>query len=89
MGRVRPVGNPRIAEVWKWAVSNFGKFLIFYQINGDGIDTVRVLHGARDIDRILDEETVLQKDTGYRPRRIPEFLRQIRSGNPIWRRAAL
>jgi len=28
MGRVRPVGNPRVADVRQWAVSGFGKHLI-------------------------------------------------------------
>ena len=34
----------------------FGSYLIFYQPLTDGIEVVRVLHGARDIDRIFREE---------------------------------
>jgi plasmid stabilization system protein ParE len=40
----------------QWKVSTFDKYLIFYRIVSSGIDIIRVLHGARDIDRILDEE---------------------------------
>ncbi len=57
MGRERPVGNSRIIDVRQWAVSGFEKYLIFYRVVSPGIDIVRVLHGARDIDRVLDEET--------------------------------
>jgi toxin ParE1/3/4 len=57
MGKVRPVGNPCIADIRQWVVSGFGKYLIFYRIVSDGIEIIRVLHGARDIDRILEDET--------------------------------
>jgi len=56
-GRVRALTNPRLADVRQWPVSGFEKYLIFYRIVPTGVDIVRVLHGARDIDRILDEET--------------------------------
>ena len=35
----------------------FEKYLIFYRVAPRGIDVVRILHGARDIGRVLDEET--------------------------------
>src|SRR5262249_9113684 len=31
-----------------FAVSHFRKYLVFYQHGGDGVDVIRVLHGARD-----------------------------------------
>jgi plasmid stabilization system protein ParE len=34
------------------------KHLVFCRLTGDGIEIVRVLHGARDIDRILDSHWV-------------------------------
>ena len=57
MGRIRALNNPRLADIRQWSVSGFEKHLIFYRIVVSGIDIVRVLHGARDIDRVLDEET--------------------------------
>ena len=36
--------------------SRFKKFLVFYRPVADGIEIVRVLHGARDIAGILAEE---------------------------------
>lgn len=57
MGRRRALNNPRLSDIRQWSVSGFEKHLIFYRSVPSGIDIVRVLHGARDIDRILDEET--------------------------------
>lgn len=34
----------------------FGRYVIFYEPIGDGIDVVRVLHGARDIDTIFGND---------------------------------
>lgn len=30
-----------------------GNYLLFYRLCGDGIEVIRVLHGARDIDRLF------------------------------------
>jgi toxin ParE1/3/4 len=30
-----------------------GDYLLFYRLCGDGIELIRVLHGARDIDRLF------------------------------------
>lgn len=35
------------------SVSSFDNYLIFYQPMEQGIDVVRVLHGARDLERLL------------------------------------
>ena len=37
-------------------VPSFSKYLIFYLPSAGGIDVVRVLHGAQDIERILRDE---------------------------------
>ena len=34
----------------------FGRYVIFYAPLDDGIDVVRVLHGARDIDAVFGDE---------------------------------
>lgn len=57
MGERRESGHPRLAELRVWRVEGFEKHLIFYQPADDGIEIIRVLHGARDIDRILAEES--------------------------------
>jgi plasmid stabilization system protein ParE len=37
-------------------VSGFTAYLLFYMARADGIDVVRVLHGARDIEHLFAEE---------------------------------
>jgi toxin ParE1/3/4 len=34
----------------------FGRYVVFYEPLPDGIDVVRILHGARDIDAIFEDE---------------------------------
>ena len=41
-------------EIRVWPIPGFEKILVFYRVRKDVIDVVRVLHGARDIRRLLD-----------------------------------
>jgi toxin ParE1/3/4 len=43
-------------DLRRWFVSGFGPVLILYRPTDYGIEVVRVLHGARDIARILRRE---------------------------------
>ena len=36
-----------------WPVSGFERYYVFYRSSEEGIEVVRVLHGAEDIDAIL------------------------------------
>ena len=38
-----------------WWIEGFPKHLIFYRPSDDGIEVIRVIHSARDIDRVLGE----------------------------------
>ena len=48
--------NPRLEGLRVWRIQGFEKHLIFYRPVADGIEIVRVLHGARDLDRLLESE---------------------------------
>jgi toxin ParE1/3/4 len=48
--------DPRLAELRVWRIQGFPHHLVFYRPADDGIEIVRVLHGARDIDRVLETE---------------------------------
>jgi toxin ParE1/3/4 len=41
----------RLKGVRSWPLSRFKNYLIFYKPMDRGIDVVRVLHGARDVER--------------------------------------
>jgi toxin ParE1/3/4 len=47
---------PSLAGLRRWSVPGFENFLIFYRPIEDGIEVVRVLHGARDVMDALAEE---------------------------------
>ena len=50
MGRARDELAPGVRSV------PFGRYVVFYVPLDDGIDVVRVLHGARDIDAVFNPE---------------------------------
>jgi toxin ParE1/3/4 len=56
MGRLDPVSNPRLEGLRKWSVKGFEKHLIFYLSFDDYIEIVRILHAARDIEVILEQQ---------------------------------
>jgi toxin ParE1/3/4 len=56
--------HPALAELRYFPVSRFPKYIVFYRPATDGIQIVRVLHGARDIHGILAEEFGVKEDTG-------------------------
>ena len=46
--------NPRLYGIRVFRVKKFPHHLAFYFAREDGIEVVRVLHGARDLDAALD-----------------------------------
>lgn len=48
--------HPLLADLRSFPITRFNRDLIFYRPLADGIEVVRVLHGARDIEAILAEE---------------------------------
>lgn len=62
MGARYEPDHPALAELRFFPISRFKKDLIFYRPLPDGIEVVRVLHGARDIYGILAEEFGIEDD---------------------------
>jgi len=50
IGRVYGFRNPTHADIRFWPVKRFRNYLIFYRAVNDGIDILRLLHGARDLE---------------------------------------
>ncbi len=57
MGEAVPLRDERLAEMRRWQVKGFEKFLIFYQPRTDGVSIIRVLHAAQDWWKILGVAT--------------------------------
>jgi toxin ParE1/3/4 len=48
--------HPALAGLRFFPVSRFRKYLVFYRSVVGGIEVIRILHGARDIDSFLAED---------------------------------
>ena len=57
IGRVRAFDHPRLVGLRSWPVRGFKRHLIFYRPTESGIEVIRVLHGARDLPTIFDDES--------------------------------
>ena len=56
MGKPRDYDHPALAGMRFHLVKGFRKYLIFYIPRGYGIEVIRVLHGARDLNLLFSEE---------------------------------
>ena len=56
IGAVYSTKNSRLAELRVFRVKGFPNHLAFYLARPNGIEIVRVLHGARNLDVALQEE---------------------------------
>lgn len=52
-GAPRKFPNPELAGIRSLPIRGFENYLIFYLPTDEGIDVLRVIHGARDLDRIF------------------------------------
>ncbi len=53
---VQQAGSFAVSEgIRRWRVNDFENFLIFYRPIDDGIEVIRVLHGARDIESLFSQ----------------------------------
>lgn len=46
---------PALRDLQFWIPKKFKNHMVFYRVAGDCIEIVRVLHGARDLERYLQE----------------------------------
>ena len=53
--------HPRLSEVRKRSVIGFEKYLVFYRVDADMVEIIRVFHGARDIPNVLSDEVLGDK----------------------------
>jgi toxin ParE1/3/4 len=48
--------NPQLDNLRTWAVTGFEAIRIYYRVDQDTLRIVRILHGKRDVQRILEVE---------------------------------
>lgn len=54
-GRLRAFEHRALAGIRSWLVTDFANYLVFYRPTEHGIEVLRVLHGARDLDALFDD----------------------------------
>jgi len=64
--------DPLFEGVRIFPISRFKKYLVFYRPITDGIEVLRVLHGARDIKGLLAEGFEVSYDEEDRPDEAPD-----------------
>lgn len=67
IGERRESDNPSLAGLRVWRVQSFESHLVFYRQAGELVEIVRVLHGARDIGRILSDMSDADDDAEPEP----------------------
>jgi len=48
--------NPRVQNLRSWPVAGFEAIRIYYALDEDTLHIIRILHGKRDVRRILQSE---------------------------------
>jgi toxin ParE1/3/4 len=56
IGAIYPTKNPRLVDLRVFRIKGFPNHLAFYLERANGIEIVRVVHGARDLDVVLQDE---------------------------------
>jgi toxin ParE1/3/4 len=56
MGKLAQFSHPLLADVRQQAIKGFRKYLVFYRPTEKGVEILRVIHGARDIEALLEED---------------------------------
>jgi toxin ParE1/3/4 len=55
VGRAVTFQSSRAQNMRVWRVQGFERYLIFYRVVETGIEIIRVLHGARDLEGLFEE----------------------------------
>ena len=57
IGKLCRFSNPQLSAIRQYPVKGFKNYLIFYRATDSEVEVLRVLHGARDLEAILDEDS--------------------------------
>ncbi|HEY7118672.1 MAG TPA: type II toxin-antitoxin system RelE/ParE family toxin, partial [Tepidisphaeraceae bacterium] len=53
LGPEFPTNNPAVAGLRIWPIKGFRNYLVCYLPLADGVEVLRVIHGARDVGRVF------------------------------------
>lgn len=55
IGQVEDVLAERAVGIRRWHIPEFRNYLIFYRISDSHLEIIRILHGARDLEPLLED----------------------------------
>lgn len=55
MGKVTHLVVSKLGEIRQWRIKDLKDYLIFYRIQDDTVEILRIFHGARDLADVLSE----------------------------------
>jgi toxin ParE1/3/4 len=55
LGSLWETNEPALVGLRAWSIRKFERYVIFYRPLPDGIEVVRVLHGAQESERLLED----------------------------------
>jgi len=53
IGAKREFDHPKLADLRSWPITGFTNYLIFYRTTESELQVLRIIHGARDIEKVL------------------------------------
>ena len=56
LGTLCEFRSPEALGIRMWSIHGFDSYVVFYRLVNDGVDVVRVIHGARDMEAILSDD---------------------------------
>jgi toxin ParE1/3/4 len=56
MGQGRKFKHSELSGLRSFRVEGFRNYLIFYRPAGEGVEIIRVLHGAHDLDALFSDD---------------------------------
>lgn len=55
IGALGEFASPHLAGIRRWRIKGFENYLVFYRPVEDGVEIIRVLHGACDIEALFGD----------------------------------
>jgi toxin ParE1/3/4 len=56
IGKLSGFSNSKLAQIRQYPIKGFNKYIVFYQISPEAVEIIRVLHGAQNLEFILEQE---------------------------------
>jgi toxin ParE1/3/4 len=54
-GQLCHFADPRLAGMRVWRMEHFRNHLVYFRPTNDGVEIIRVLHGARDVEAVFSD----------------------------------